>query len=699
MPFECNSVGYQFSGYPVTQVSTINIVTGKVTFKANLPNLINAVGFNPTNNLIYGLRSNQPYTMDDTYTLTALPPITGLPIPSGPNYTNGAFDPKGYFYIMDSSQTKFYVIDYRLGSTTYGKLVDSTTGYTLQTGPIYGIPLIPPIPPIPPVASDWAWNTDDGNLYGADISGNIIRVNPLDGHLTILVTSGLIPQNYGAAFSYDKGQCFVIGNSNGVVYKITIDSTTIVPTATANYFSQANPSNDNDGASCINAQILVDYGDAPDAGPNTGNGPNNYSTLLANNGPRHAIINDLKLGIQVTGENDAYQNTTATGDDIPKNIQDDGVIILKSCIDKTQTSYDLDVSYTNNTGSNAYIYAWIDFNRDGIFQKQEIANVVPVTSSTTNPRTTTLSFVFPPNVDFSTGHTFIRLRITSDELINSNSSETAEDTRSLGPASDGEVEDYILYISDTTVVGISWFDLNFDGLYDNTESLISNVLFELYNTSDTTTPIAFTTTNSSGAYTFNDVSCGDYFIRVTAPSGYKFTIPFVGTNPLINSDINPNSSTSLNFSISQSNPNQIINAGFVLENIKISGVTFYDCNNDSIFDDDDTVLSGVNVILLDANKNQLSSTITNSNGYYEFINLNSGTYYVRFISPPSMNIVSQNLSYYGSKPSAIDSTTNYIYLENKDALNIYAGFKGSITQDFKYCQSLNNCGCSCNCNC
>ncbi|MGL4912263.1 MAG: DUF6923 family protein, partial [Romboutsia sp.] len=106
MPFECNSVGYQFSGSPVTQVSTINIITGKVTFKANLPNLINAVGFNPTDNLIYGLKSNQPYTMDDTYTLTPLPAITGLPIPSGPNYTNGAFDPKGYFYIMDSSQNK-----------------------------------------------------------------------------------------------------------------------------------------------------------------------------------------------------------------------------------------------------------------------------------------------------------------------------------------------------------------------------------------------------------------------------------------------------------------------------------------------------------------------------------------------------------------------------------------------------------------
>ncbi|MGG5462103.1 hypothetical protein [Clostridium sp. B9] len=63
--------------------------------------------------------------------------------------------------------------------------------------------------------------------------------------------------------------------------------------------------------------VFVDFGDAPDTDIAT-QGPRNYRTLFLSNGPRHSLINQLIIGNKVTGENDAYENYDATGDDIKK---------------------------------------------------------------------------------------------------------------------------------------------------------------------------------------------------------------------------------------------------------------------------------------------------------------------------------------------------------------------------------------------
>ena len=50
-------------------------------------------------------------------------------------------------------------------------------------------------------------------------------------------------------------------------------------------------------------------------------------------------------------------------------------------------------------------------------------------------------------------HTFVRLRLTT-ELLTDTGLET-QDTRSVGPAADGEVEDYILKIGATTDLALT----------------------------------------------------------------------------------------------------------------------------------------------------------------------------------------------------------------------------------------------------
>ncbi|QAY65912.1 DUF11 domain-containing protein [Paenibacillus protaetiae] len=63
-----------------------------------------------------------------------------------------------------------------------------------------------------------------------------------------------------------------------------------------------------------------------------------------------------------------------------------------------------------------------------------------------------LLFTVPAGAILAAGTTFVRLRLTTDLLDQQNAANGEEDPRSIGPASDGEVEDYSLTISEAAVL-------------------------------------------------------------------------------------------------------------------------------------------------------------------------------------------------------------------------------------------------------
>ncbi|HEY6504064.1 MAG TPA: gliding motility-associated C-terminal domain-containing protein [Chitinophagaceae bacterium] len=94
-------------------------------------------------------------------------------------------------------------------------------------------------------------------------------------------------------------------------------------------------------------------------------------------------------------------------------------------------SYSLDVNLRNNTGNNAYLTGWFDFNRNGVFENNEyVTNTIPNNTTTSTLTWTGLPATFPPGT--VTGWAF-RLRLSSNIASTQNSS---------GFAPDGEVEDY-----------------------------------------------------------------------------------------------------------------------------------------------------------------------------------------------------------------------------------------------------------------
>lgn len=405
------------------------------------------------------------------------------------------------------------------------------------------------------------------------------------------------------------------------------------------------------------------------------------------------------LGTSVTSEDDAYENSTATGDDLVNGIQDDGVLTPLVPLVSGETSYTLPVIYTNATGSNAYIYAWIDFNRNGIFELDESNIQAVVPSSSSNPRTTNLIFNYPKGTVLNSGDTtFVRIRITTDTLPVSNPSPTSEDTRSVGLATNGEVEDYIIDIVILNINGVVWYDLNYNGLIDPLEPFVENATVELYNSNNPSLPVGITSTDSSGNYSFSNLVSGSYFVKVTLPNGYTYTIPYLGTNNLINSQVSPKTGSSLNLQLSPSNTNAQVNAGLVILE-SISGKAFYDCNKNGVLDYGEPFLCGATFMIYDINGNAVKSETTNCEGYYNINNLTPGTYSIQVIPPPGMGYTLQNdSSYYGSKPTNTDGIFT-VTLANVDYQSGFAGFVGDAFLDLKYCENCNMGTNSCLINC
>lgn len=437
----CDANMTLLSGRPSVHY-TVNLITGTAAEEGPLtpPADVNAIGYNLLDSALYGYDqgTNELVRIDDAGSLTFLSPRpNGMPAAA---YSVGTLDDRGFYYAYVPDTDRFYTVDLRPDSPTFLKLVDPANGDQEQTDN-FGTPLSEPLS-----IGDWAFHPMDRALYGVTRDGAVCRVDPISGMVTRLTTTG---PNPGAAFGSvvidGSGDLFAVSSSDGTIYRYTIRG----DDASGVRFSQTQVDAFNDAALCPYAVIELDFGDAPDAGGGGGSG--NYNTLLASNGPRHGIRAGLYLGTQVTAEPDAYQSASATGDDLIRGIQDDGLTLPLPLLSIDAASYSLSVTVTNETGDLANLYGWLDFSQNGLFEADEAAPVVgiPPYSGTAQY---TLGFTRPPNVTLRPGHTFLRLRLTTDDLTDSG--QETQDTRSVGPATDGEVEDYLVGTGTTSDLSI-----------------------------------------------------------------------------------------------------------------------------------------------------------------------------------------------------------------------------------------------------
>ena len=189
----------------------------------------------------------------------------------------------------------------------------------------------------------------------------------------------------------------------------------------------------------VNAQKL-DFGDAPDS----------YGTLSTSNGPRHTPFTKVYLGgglgTYYDAESDGQPSLMADGDDshdqdgntVYGQSDEDGLVNGFAAVCLLKDTYKLQIQVYNNSGTDATVSAWIDFNMNGKFDASERTQaVVPTTPNLMHYNGTNITLVWSGLNGLTEGWTYARLRVAS------NAAEVAEPT---GMANSGEVEDYRVQI-------------------------------------------------------------------------------------------------------------------------------------------------------------------------------------------------------------------------------------------------------------
>lgn len=161
----------------------------------------------------------------------------------------------------------------------------------------------------------------------------------------------------------------------------------------------------------------LDFGDAPDQ---------NYQTLLASNGARHTAIGAL-LGQLRDTEPDGQPTGLADGDDVLDMSDDeDGVIFQNAFAPGAMVNTRITI------GGNGILSAWADWDLNGQFDGYEQI----ITDMTVGPGTFTMPINVPPGIPPGS-QTYLRFRISSLQGL-----------APVGPAPDGEVEDYMAFIDE-----------------------------------------------------------------------------------------------------------------------------------------------------------------------------------------------------------------------------------------------------------
>ncbi len=172
----------------------------------------------------------------------------------------------------------------------------------------------------------------------------------------------------------------------------------------------------------IENDFEYDFGDAPD------DFSHHYNTLLASNGARHINDSGYFIGSLKDNESDGI-SSAANGDDINGIDDEDGVSWTPFYPQQGHTAKLIVTTTVPVDSPNGNLSAWMDFDRDGYWDDSEqiLSDVSLGTEVSENP------FTIPCSTEI--GYIYLRCRFSTDGELSYD-----------GWASDGEVEDYRVYI-------------------------------------------------------------------------------------------------------------------------------------------------------------------------------------------------------------------------------------------------------------
>lgn len=229
-----------------------------------------------------------------------------------------------------------------------------------------------------------------------------------------------------------------------------------------------------------------------------------------------------------------------------------------------------------------------------------------------------------------------------------------------------------------SISGLSWVDLNKNGLRDVGEPGLQWVTVELFDCDGVKKDWALT--DADGKYIFQNVAEGSYFVKfylIDNNSVFTFTVMNVGGDDAIDSDVYKDSETTGRtdcFALAAGQSKFNVDAGVIDKPTgsnpgSIGNFVWIDGNGNGIQDAGETGLINVTVNLLDCNSAVLATTITDANGFYSFTNLDAGSYIVQFVPKTGFQFSPKNQGGDGTKDSDADETSG-----KTDCITLAEGF-------------------------
>ncbi len=178
-----------------------------------------------------------------------------------------------------------------------------------------------------------------------------------------------------------------------------------------------------------------------------------------------------------------------------------------------------------------------------------------------------------------------------------------------------------------------WLDTNANGIQDSDEDPVAGVTVELLTPDGEGNWVkaTSTTTDSYGLYEFY-WNASSYKVRFVLPQGYQFTATDQGSDDSVDSDANPETGETEEFTVPTGGEDLTRDAGLWAPS-NLGDYVWEDINGDGIQDADEPGIAGVTLTLEgDTNGDGVSdvslTTATDQNGYYSFDNLAAGSYVV-----------------------------------------------------------------------
>ena len=199
----------------------------------------NGIGFNPTDNYLYGFISGSPgpahlVKIDSTGNVAILGTLSGYP---SANVRAGAFNAAGEFFIYDEN---FGDAIYKVNLTT-AVATKITLSQNLITGTVYQVA---------DIAFIGNYIYSYSNLAGS--GKNIIRIDPTTGTVNIFPFSAdSVTTSYGVLWAYGNGDLGLLSGSGNLALQIKITNpNSATPTFTTIGTRTAPTATGTDGANC-----------------------------------------------------------------------------------------------------------------------------------------------------------------------------------------------------------------------------------------------------------------------------------------------------------------------------------------------------------------------------------------------------------------------------------------------------------------